>query len=137
MPSFTILERDTTWQGDVVLGEDGSLRLAPEALKQALGWELETEGLCRGSVCMPTAPHAGLVDARGVDLETLAAVLKQPLVIDRDEAVASLGEAPLEHTNRLETLEAPDFALPDLAGKIHRLSDYQGKKILLHAWSSW
>jgi hypothetical protein len=136
MPSFTILERDTTWQGSVTL-DGGSVRLAPDALKEAVGWELKPEGLCRGSVCMPTAPHAGLVDARGVDLEMLAAVLHRPLVIDRDEAVASLGEAPLDHTNRVETLEAPEFALPDLAGRIHRLSDYQGKKILLHAWSSW
>lgn len=136
MPSFTILERDTTWEGDVSL-DDGSVRLPPEGLKEALGWELKPEGLCRGSVCMPTAPHADLVDTRGVDLERLAAILQQPLVIDRDEAVAALGEAPLDHTDRVETLQAPDFALPDLAGKIHRLSDYQGKKILLHAWSSW
>lgn len=136
MPSFTILERDTTWRGDVTLHGD-SVRLGPEALKEALGWELKAEGLCRGSVCMPIAPHAGLVDAGGVDLEALALVLNRPLAIDRDEAVASLGEAPRDHTDRVETLEAPDFALPDLAGKIHRLSDYKGKKILLHAWSSW
>jgi hypothetical protein len=136
MPTFTILERDTTWRGDVRLDGD-SIRLDPKALQEAVGWELKTEGLCRGSVCMPTARHAGLVDARGVDLEMLAGILQQPLVIDRDEAVAALAEAPLDHTGRVETLQAPDFALPDLTGKIHRLSDYKGKKILLHAWSSW
>jgi hypothetical protein len=136
MPTFTILERDTTWRGDVRWDGD-SIRLDPKALQEAVGWELKTEGLCRGSVCMPTARHAGLVDARGVDLEMLAGILQQPLVIDRDEAVAALAEAPLDHTSRVEALQAPDFALPDLTGKIHRLSDYRGKKILLHAWSSW
>ena len=28
--------------------------------------------------------------------------------------------------------QAPDFALPDQEGKIHRLSDYRGKKVVLY-----
>ena len=32
---------------------------------------------------------------------------------------------------------APDFTLPDLAGQIHTLSDYRGKKVLLVAYASW
>jgi peroxiredoxin len=30
---------------------------------------------------------------------------------------------------------APDFALPDLEGKIHRLSDYHGKIVIVNFWS--
>lgn len=37
----------------------------------------------------------------------------------------------------LASLQAPDFELPDLDGKMHRLSDYRGKKVLLAAWASW
>ena len=32
---------------------------------------------------------------------------------------------------------APDFALPDLDGKPHRLSDYRGKVVLVNFWATW
>lgn len=32
---------------------------------------------------------------------------------------------------------APDFALSDIEGKMHKLSDYKGKKILLTFWATW
>jgi len=32
---------------------------------------------------------------------------------------------------------APDFALPDLQGKVRRLSDFKGKVVLLNFWSTW
>jgi peroxiredoxin len=34
-------------------------------------------------------------------------------------------------------LTAPDFTLPDLAGKPHTLSHLRGKKVLLVTWASW
>ncbi|MFA7484588.1 MAG: TlpA disulfide reductase family protein, partial [Phycisphaerae bacterium] len=33
--------------------------------------------------------------------------------------------------------EAPDFALADLNGRQHRLSDYRGKQVLLIFWATW
>ena len=32
---------------------------------------------------------------------------------------------------------APDFALPDLDGRVHRLSDFRGRKVFLATWASW
>ncbi len=32
---------------------------------------------------------------------------------------------------------APDFALLDLAGNVHRLSDYRGKTVVVNFWASW
>ncbi len=32
---------------------------------------------------------------------------------------------------------APDFALTDLDGKEHKLSDYKGRKVLLVFWATW
>jgi thiol-disulfide isomerase/thioredoxin len=33
--------------------------------------------------------------------------------------------------------DTPDFALPDLNGKIHRLSDYRGKWVVVNYWATW
>jgi thiol-disulfide isomerase/thioredoxin len=32
---------------------------------------------------------------------------------------------------------APDFALADYQGQVHKLSDYRGKPVLLNFWASW
>jgi peroxiredoxin len=32
---------------------------------------------------------------------------------------------------------APDFALTDLSGQTHKLSDYKGKKVLVVLWATW
>jgi peroxiredoxin len=37
----------------------------------------------------------------------------------------------------LQSLQAPDFTLPDLEGKWHALSEYRGRKVLLVSWASW
>ena len=33
-------------------------------------------------------------------------------------------------------VKAPDFELPDQNGKIHRLSDYTGKKVILYFYTT-
>ncbi len=37
----------------------------------------------------------------------------------------------------IEPLAAPDFALPDLDGQIHRLSSFRGRPVLLNFWATW
>jgi peroxiredoxin len=32
---------------------------------------------------------------------------------------------------------APDFTLPDLAGRPHSLAEQRGNKVLLVVWASW
>ncbi len=71
------------------------------------------------------------------DLDELAARGDRPLAVDREERVACLGVAAAARGAALASLEAPDFALPDLAGRTHRLSDHRGRKVLLVAWASW
>ena len=113
------------------------VRLSPEALETALGWQLKPQGLCRGAVCVPVPPGAALVTAEGVDLGELASLLGRPLAVDPVERAAFLGASPRDRGAALGSLEAPDFTLPDLAGRRHRLSDHRGKKVLLVAWASW
>ncbi len=107
------------------------------AVRESLGWERKPEGLCRGEVCVPVDPHPGLVNQDGVDLERFAELLDRPITIDREGAVASLGASVASGRELRESLMAPDFRLPDLAGKLHSLSEQRGKKVLLVAYASW
>ncbi len=36
-----------------------------------------------------------------------------------------------------EPFPAPDFELRDIDGKVHRLSDYRGKVVVLNFWATW
>ena len=116
---------------------DGAVRLSEQALKDSLGWELKPEGLCRGEVCVPVRDRDRLVHEDGVDLGTFAEVLGRPAVIDAKESVAALGTAASSQAAAMATLEAPDFELPDLSGRMHTLSEHRGKKVLLIAYASW
>ena len=42
-----------------------------------------------------------------------------------------------EQVNKQLTGRAPDFKLPDMKGKIVKLSDYKGKYVLVDFWASW
>jgi hypothetical protein len=116
---------------------DGAVRLAPEAVRAALGWELKGEALCSNSACIPLPPSVSRVAAEGVDLVELASLLGRPLALDIDEGAACLAGAAQERAQTLASLEAPDFTLPDLAGREHSLGQHRGKKVLLVAWASW
>jgi len=133
---LTLLDGARTWQGEATLDGD-EIRLTDAALEGALGFRREPEGLCRGAVCLPVAATDGLATQDGVGLTRLAAVLGRPIAVDRDAGVVALAEAPGEQQARLESLDAPDFELPDLEGKRRRLGEFRGKKILLHAFASW
>jgi hypothetical protein len=111
--------------------------VAPAALARATGWMLKPEGLCRESVCVPVRDRAALAGPEGVDLAAFAAALGRPLALDLAERSAALGTAAVDRAAALASLEAPDFALPDLAGRMHTLSEHRGKKALLIAYASW
>jgi AhpC/TSA family len=133
---FTVLDDGRPAELDaVVKGE--RVRVSPASLATTLGWEVRPEGLCRGAVCVPLRGHPGIVDHDGVDLAGFATAIGQPLALDVEERVGHLGVAAAERAHELSSLDAPDFALPDLDGRQHRLSDYRGHKVLLVAYASW
>ena len=117
--------------------EGERVALSPSALADSLGWKLEPQGLCREDVCVPVGRHRDRVNQGGVDLAAFAELLERPLALDASEGVAALAASAASRGSQLASLEAPDFTLPDLDGKLHALSDQRGKKVLLAAWASW
>ena len=133
---FTLIDGDRVTSLPATLDRD-AVRIAPGVLRDATGWELKAEGLCQGDLCIPVRDRAALADARGVDLAAFARALDRPLALDVTERAAALGTSAAERSARLATLEAPDFSLPDLHGRMHTLSAHRGKKALLIVYASW
>ena len=73
----------------------------------------------------------GVAEARKAEAEG------RPVALDEVEGAAYVGVSAAERGRRLASLEAPDFTLPDLDGRMHTLSAYRGKKVFLAVWASW
>jgi hypothetical protein len=115
----------------------GGLFLSFADFERATGWERKPQGLCMGEICVPISPGRQWIDERAgrIDLGAFAEYLGQPVVADDANGVWAFGPATLPVAP--PGVEAPDFTLPDLDGKMHSLTDYRGKKVLLYCWASW
>ena len=111
--------------------------LSEEALRDALGWELHEGTLCNDTMCVPLPAGSSLAAGGPLDLAEVASVLDRPLALDAAENAAYLGASARERADALASLIAPDFTLPDLAGRPHTLAEHRGQKVLLVVWASW
>lgn len=129
-------ERETEASGASV--EGGDLWLDEAEFARATGWELKPEGLCRKEVCVPLPPgrEAEIARAGRVNLSAFARLLDLAAVHDEEKAVWAFADTPVGSSAAVSG-EAPDFVLPDLDSRLHRLSDYRGAKVLLASWASW
>jgi hypothetical protein len=139
--SVTIIYGDRPVSVASATAEGNNLWLSLDDLRAATGWELKPQGVCRGEVCVPipAGRDADFVRADGtqVNLAALARQRNQPTVHDDAHAVWCFGEAASARNTAWQSLQAPDFTLPDVDGHWHTLSAYRGKKILLVSWASW
>jgi hypothetical protein len=115
----------------------GGLWLSGDDLKRVSGWEFKPQGFCKGDVCVPIPDERKFVAGGRYNLAALANLLGQPVVTDEELRAWCFGEAASERKRMLTSLDAPDFSLPDLDGKMHSLSDYRGKKVFVVSWASW
>ncbi len=136
-------QRETTWPDPAAAAEGDALWLDAAAIEAATGWTWKPEGLCHGDTCVPLPrarePGGGDPFVREGRLN-LAAVWRhsgQPVVHDAASRTWVLGSGSARRGAALATLQAPDFALPDLNGREHRLSAYRGRKVFLATWASW
>jgi hypothetical protein len=139
----TIIHEDKPLQFERAVVESNSLWLDSAELKRRTGWELKPEGICRGDLCVPIPPGresefaSKREGATMLNFTALSDLMGKPWAGDTNNRVWYFGAEAAERGNALRTLEAPDFELPDLDGKLHRLSDYRGRKVFLLAWASW
>ena len=117
--------------------QSGEFSISNSVLEQATGWSLKPEGLCRDQVCVPVLDVTALSKDDRVDLSEFARLVQQNIVIDAQRKVVALGEQAQIRGTEMATLEAPDFTLPDIHGRQVSFSDYNRRKRLLLAWSSW
>jgi hypothetical protein len=115
------------------------LWIAHGDLHALTGWVLKPEGLCKDEACVPLPAELSekAIDGARVEASVLWRGLGRPLLHDAAHETWMLGEAAQDRARQLDSLEAPDFSLPDLDGKLHRLSDHRGTKVLLATWASW
>jgi hypothetical protein len=117
---------------------EGDACWVPEDEAAAItGWVRKPEGLCRDERCVPLPPGGTLLRDGRVDVAGFWRRLGQAVVRSEAGHVWVLGEGAAERSAALQGLQAPDFRLPDPAGRLHALSDYRGRKVLLVTWASW
>ena len=119
------------------------LWITMDDLKRATRFVVKPQGVCRDELCfpLPAKRKAEFISKRGPDtwfnLTAFAALVKQPVAHDEKNGVWYFGKRDDERGSYLASLEAPNFTLPDINGKMHSLADYRGKKVLLVTWASW
>jgi hypothetical protein len=112
-------------------------------LKRATGFVVKPQGVCRDELCFPIPAGrkkefiAKKASTTWFNLTEFARLLGQPVAYDDKHSVWYFGPRPEARNEYLATLEAPQFKLPDMAGRMHSLSDFRGKKVLLITWASW
>ena len=125
------------------LPDEHNLWLALPDLTRATRFVLKPQGACLDEFCMPI-PKAREKDfvrqqqgQKWFNVSELARALHQPEVHNAQYSVWLYGPRPEAQMKYLESLEAPNFTLPDWKGTPRSLSDFRGKKVLLLTWASW
>lgn len=136
---ITILNEQRESRPANARADGDSLWLDRSGIEAATGWSWKPEGLCQGELCVPLPRNTARPVNQGdqLDIAALWQHMGHPVEHDAAGQTWVLGTAPAARAQALATLSAPDFELPDLDGKPHRLSDYRGSKVLLATWASW
>ena len=117
----------------------GSLWLSRDEALSATGWLMKPEGFCKDDVCVPTpaGKDRDYIEGDKVNVSAFWALMGRPTATSEQGDVWFLGEGAQTRNDALLSLQAPDFTLPDFDGKLHSLSDFRRKRVLLITWASW
>jgi hypothetical protein len=131
--------RETVLDASPEAATGESLWLDTAEIHRATGWEWKPQGLCREDTCMPVPRGTGhdMVDGERLDLAAFWRYAGWPEAHDDPGSIWVLGEGATRRAEALTSLKAPDFELPDLQGRTHRLSDLRGQRVFMSTWASW
>jgi AhpC/TSA family len=112
-------------------------------LTRATRFVLKPQGACLDEFCVPIPKSRKAAflktehNQKLFNLTELARTIKQPAIHDETNAIWLFGSRPQSLSAVADTLEAPDFTLPDWKGTPRSLHDFRGKRVLLVTWASW
>jgi hypothetical protein len=143
----TIVYDDAATELTSAREDAGQLWITTADLKRATRFEVKPQGVCRDELCFPLPKakqdafiHKDAGQSKSsltwFNMTAFAGLVHQPVAHDAALSTWYFGLRS-DQRQQLTSLQAPDFTLPDLQGKPHRLSDFRGKKILLVTWASW
>lgn len=138
----TIVYDDVATEVTSASAETPQLWISTADLTRATRFELKPQGVCRDQLCFPI-PKARASEFIRKDSTTthfnllaFAQLVNQPVAHDEALSTWYFGLRS-DQRESLSSLQAPDFTLPDMVGKMHSLHDFRGKKVLLVTWASW
>lgn len=138
----TIIYEDVATRIIPIAANSSELWISTADLTRATHFELKPQGVCRDQLCFPI-PKARANeftrkehDSISFNLLAFANLVSQPVAHDEALSMWYFGQRA-DQREALSSLQAPDFTLPDMAGKQHSLSELRGKKVLLVTWASW
>jgi hypothetical protein len=141
--SITVIYDEKATDINPTISESKDLWLNKKDLTRATRFVVKPQGVCRDELCFPLPKNrkAQFLTRKGntewFNLSEFARLIKQPVAFDDKNGVYYFGPRADAQNSHLNSLEAPDFSLPDLNGKTHSLTDFRGKKVLLVTWASW
>lgn len=122
--------------------EANQLWVTKADLTRATRFELKPQGACQEKLCFPIPKARKQEFLRNnsgkswFNLTAFAQLVQQPVAHDAALSTWYFG-LRADQRQTLNSLEAPNFTLPDINGKMHSLSDFRGKKVFLVTWASW
>ena len=129
----TILYDDRTVSLGRIRPDAKDLWIRAADLPRINQFDVKPQGACRADLCIPVPKE--LKSGEWFNLTGFARRIHQAYVAD--SGVWSFGEIPVVRGDFYRSRTAPDFAVPDRKGRIVRLSDFRGKKVLVVTWASW
>lgn len=138
----TVIYDDVATEINPADQETGQLWITPADLTRATHFEIKPQGVCRAELCfpLPKARKQEFLRKDGAknwfNLLAFAQLVQQPVAHDDALSIWYFGLRS-DQRQTLASLQAPNFTLPDINGKMHSLSDFHGKKIFLVTWASW
>lgn len=120
-------------------GADGQLWISKSDAERIIGRPAQEEELRSGESGNSISPGQGddfLRDGE-VNIAAFWRRMGRPALCSDSGKVWMLGNSAGDIGAALQSLQAPDFTLPDQQGNLHALSDFRGKKVFLASWASW